>query len=84
MDNIIVNPRGEAEYDKQIYAWVNSIAPEPSILHLCQCLEMFLYPPSPCACHYIYPCSLLSANTFTFLVLLSNKRGGKGGAFYHC
>lgn len=24
----------------------------------------------------IYPCTLLSANTFTFLVLLSNKRGG--------
>ena len=30
----------------------------------------------PPACHYIYPCSLLSANTFTLLVLLSNKRGG--------
>lgn len=39
----------------------------------------FFYPPSPRACHYIYPCSLLSANTFTFLVLLSNKRGGMSG-----
>lgn len=27
----------------------------------------------------IYPCVLLSANTFTFLVLLSNKRGGMRG-----
>lgn len=31
------------------------------------------------ACHYIYPCSLLSANTFTFLVLLSHKIGMSGG-----
>lgn len=33
----------------------------------------------PAPCHYIYPCSLLSANTFTFLVLLSNKIGGVSG-----
>lgn len=31
------------------------------------------------ACHYIYPSSLLSANTFTFLVLLSHKTGMSGG-----
>lgn len=53
--------------------------PEPSILRLRQRMEMFLYPPSPRACRYIFPCSLLSANTFTFLVLLSNKRGGSSG-----
>lgn len=68
------------EYGKQIYAWVNSTSPQPSILYSSsshsQCPEMFLYPPSPWTCHYIYPCSLLSANTFTFLVLPSNKRGG--------
>lgn len=40
---------------------------------------MFLYPQSPRTCHFIYPSSLLSANTFTFLVLLSNKRGGMSG-----
>lgn len=72
--------RAEAEYDEQIYAWVNSTAPQPSILQssssLSQGLEMFLYPPSHRTCRCIYPSSLLSANTFTFLVLLCNKRGG--------
>lgn len=56
---------------------------QPSILFpsssQSQCLEMFLSPPAPHTCHYIYPCALLSANTFTFLVLLSNKRGGMRG-----
>lgn len=78
MDNI--KPKGrEVKYEKQIYAWVNSTAPKPSILYRCQCLEMFPHPQSPPACHYIYPCSLLSANTFTFLVLLSHKIGMSGG-----
>lgn len=57
-----------------------SIGPEPSILHLCQSLEMFLSAPvSLFARHFARLLFSVSANTFTFLVLLGNKRGGMSG-----
>lgn len=63
--------------NKIIHGWT-PLQPQSSILQssssLFQGLEMFLYPHR--TCRYIYPSSLLSANTFTFLVPLSNKRGG--------
>lgn len=69
------------EDDKQIYAWVNSTAPQPSILQSSSSLSQSctLRLTAPVLTPYIYPSSLLSANTFTFLVLLSNKRGGMSG-----
>lgn len=58
---------GELQRATAIYSVSLSVPRDVSLLSV-----------SPCR-HYIYPCSLLSANTFTFLVLLSNKRGGMSG-----
>lgn len=81
----ILNPRGELEYDKQIYARVSFCRARAIInsASLPEPLGASLNPVSLFARHVARPVTLLSARTFTFLVLLGNKRGGMSGGPYH-